>query len=383
MDENNSNVLHNNLDKFEHFKPLSVYARMNADNQMPGLPFLPPLATSFFGLQPKKETNGITAKRKFDDSCPDEGYDTPAKKLCSSETFSPGVLSPDLGICLMDYTSPLARQDFASPFVFSKPAQKTQAMRCDIKQSVSSPPQPQQVGSAPSAKPGVLKRTVLNRLDCNKLPSKVAPALDWPVNALCLSPLGTLTAGEFSEDDNKENCSSPGVGTHQNRPNLRITVQVSGRGDGHVVKEGIKKDLDLKVKEEEGDRAQQAVLSGLCVSAISDTPLPESANSSLNISEADNEQESTIGLPMFESTVCHNVEAGPNDSLEQSRPQVPIQECQTTLGGAETSANTSYEATLLQVQVSCSHIGPFCKVYCVDTLTLPLSLLLRSSRLWW
>ncbi len=92
-------------------------------------------------------------------------------------------------------------------------------------------------------------------------------------------------------------------------------------------------------------------------------PLFESGDSPLDPLEGDIEKEWDIGLPIFESSVCHKVTVKLNASSEQNR-QVseegqealidPLHECQATLDGDAATLDTSYEITLpLQVQVSC------------------------------
>uniref|UniRef100_A0A8C4DFX2 S100P-binding protein n=1 Tax=Dicentrarchus labrax TaxID=13489 RepID=A0A8C4DFX2_DICLA len=79
-----------------HLKPLSVYSRMiTCDQKATPTQFCNPFIN--FKIELKNDGD---KKRILDDSSPDEGYETPAKK-----PFSPNALSPDLG-CFLDYSSP-------------------------------------------------------------------------------------------------------------------------------------------------------------------------------------------------------------------------------------------------------------------------------------
>lgn len=398
--------------KFEHLKPLSVYSRMITCDQKASLhQFRNPFINFKIEVM-----NNYEKKRKPDNSSPNDGYDTPAKRA-----FSPKALSPDLG-CFMDYCSPSARQDSVSPFAISKSAllNKTQAIRSEIKQTVSSELQSEHVKCGFSTEPGDSKGTVPHSLKYGKLLLNVPPAFDCDVDdILGLNP------------DNVDSCKSPSSNTFKNMAVLIPTVahrRELEKGDGQVAEERkeLKKEMDLNVKDVEEDKGyfsmsyikdlktgkdpsqlgylqlppaasspllrkvevevpeddchpedssepkchEQAALAGQHISftvrdlcPIVSGPLLESRNSPVESLEGDVEEVWNIGLPIFESSVCHNVAVKLNAGSEQSRrvsDEVQgalidsIHECQATLGGEETTLDTSYETTLpLKVQVSC------------------------------
>lgn len=324
--------------------------------------------------------NNCAAKRKLDDSSPDDGYETPAKKASS-----PKALSPDDG-CFMDYCSSPATQDSVSPFAVSKPAllDKKQAIWGEIKETESSQLHSEHVERGSSTETGDSKGTGPQSLKFEKFLLNSAPAFDCDVDdILCLNPFGICTAGGLS--DNVESCKSPSSNPFQKKPVLISTVahgQELERGDGRVgkgqeelkkvvcenvrdVEEDIgyismsyKKELgkdpsdsvctqrhpatsspmfkigDVKAPDDERhadsssktDCHKQAALSGQHVSfTISDScpvvsdPLLESVNSPVELLDGDVEEEWNIGPPTFESSVCHSVTVKLNAGSEPSR----------------------------------------------------------------
>eukprot|EP00064_Thunnus_orientalis_P006042 superscaffoldBa00000612_g6056 len=277
-------------------------------------------------------------------------------------------------------------------------------------------------------KPGGDEGTLPHTLKYEGILLNLGPSFDFDVDdIMCLSPLGTSSAGGLS--DRSESGKNPSSNTFQNEP-LSIPSVAEGqelsRGDGDVMegREELKKDVHLNVQDEEEDKGYfsmsylkdckrvnpqlspatsspmlrigevkvaeddchpessaesgchtQAVLHGPRVSfTVSDlcptvSGLPsEPVISPVEALEGDVEEAWTIGPPMFESSVCHNVTVKLDAGSEQSR-QVseevhggviePLHKCQTTLSGEETTLDTSYETTLpLQVQVKSVVVAP-------------------------
>lgn len=291
----------------EHLKPLSLYSRMIACDQKASVhQFCSPFINFKFEV-----LNNCERKRKLDDSCFDESFKTPAKKV-----FRPQALSPDLGC-----------------FVDTPPARHDPAITCERKQTVSSQLCSEQVECGENFNwPHSLK--------CEKV-LNIAPAFDFDVDdILCLNPFGT-TAERLS--DNEERCKIPVGNIFSEVPedecqpeSCQKQVSPSGQHSSFIVN-----DLD-------------AILSG---------PLLEPVKSPVEPLEGDMDELWNFGLPIFESSMCHSVTVKLNASSDQSRQvseevqggmMEPIHECQATLGGEESTLDTSYETTLpLQVQVSC------------------------------
>ncbi|XP_044022803.1 uncharacterized protein LOC122861864 isoform X2 [Siniperca chuatsi] len=363
-----------NPPKCEHLKPLSVYSRMITCDQKTSLHYPRKLCNPFINFK-IEVVNNCAEKRKLDDSSLDDGYAIPAKKASSSK-----ALSPDVG-CFMDYCSPPARQDSMSPYAISKPAlfNKTQVIRSEIKEIVSSQLHFEDVECGSSTEPGCNKWTVPHHLKCEKVLLNPAPAFDCDVDdILCLNPFGTYIGEGFL--DNVKSCKNPSSNTFQNKPVLIPTVahgQELERGDG---REELKKELYHNVRDVEEDKgyfsmsyikdlkigkdpsqsvysqlppaasspllrigevevpedechperssepgcSQQAALSGQHVSfTVSDfSPIvggPLSVNSPVEPLESDVEEVWNIGPPMFESSICQSVTVKLNAGSEQSR----------------------------------------------------------------
>lgn len=270
--------------------------------------------------------NNIVKKRKADES-----FQTPAKKA-----FAPEALSPDMG-CYMDYCSPPDREKSASPSSISKPA--LQRETTETEQTVHLHTQPDFDGDVDSI--------------------------------LCLNPCSTGPSGKPS--DNPGECKSPKSNMSQKA--LLITEepkQELDRGDDKgYLSLSILPQLDESHSESSPLPSchKQAALSGSDNSftindldpIVSGLLLP-SGNSTVDHLQDDVEVWN-IGLPIFESSLCHNVTVKCNAAGErttevsekvQGGMVEPLPVCQTTLGEEETSLDTSYETTLpLQVQVSC------------------------------
>ncbi|XP_044231535.1 S100P-binding protein-like [Thunnus albacares] len=412
-----------NTDKCEHLKPLSVYSRMITCDQKSSLHHERKFPDPFINFK-IEVVNNCVKKRKLDDSSPEYSCETPAKR-----SYSPNTLSPDLG-CFMEYCSPLARQESVSPLAISESAllDKTQSIRSETKETVSSRLNSEHVECGSTTEPGGDEGTLPNTLKYEGILLNLGPAFDFDVDdIMCLSPVGTSSAGGFS--DRSESGKNPSSNTFQNEPLSIPSVaegQELGRGDGDVMegREELKKDVHLNVQDEEEDKGYfsmsylkdckrvnpqlspatsspmlrigevkvaeddchpessaesgchtQAVLHGPHVSfTVSDlcptvSGLPsEPVISPVEALEGDVEEAWTIGPPMFESSVCHNVTVKLDAGSEQSR-QVseevqggviePLHKCQTTLSGEETTLDTSYETTLpLQVQVKSVVVAP-------------------------
>ncbi|XP_039994144.1 uncharacterized protein LOC120795926 [Xiphias gladius] len=403
--------------KCEHLKPLSVYSRMITCDKKECLHHLREFSNPFLNFKIELLNNSVK-KRKLDNSCPDDGYESPAKK-----SINPKALSPDLG-CFMDYCSPPARQDSVSPFAISALLDKTHTIRSEIKDTANSQLHSEHVEFGSSTEPGCNKRTVPQSFKLEKRVLNLAPAFDCDVDdILCLNPVGAHSAGGFSE--NVESCKS--INTFQNKPVLIPTVahrQELDRGDWQVEegREELKKEMYLNVKVDQDDKgyfsmsyikdlktgksppqseyppmptatssplhrmgevegpqeqcypessSEQAMLSGQHVffsfsdlyPPVSGPPL-ESVNSVVYSLEGDVEEMWNIGPPIFESSLCHSVTVNLNTDREHSRRETeevkePIHECQATLSGEEATLDTSYETTLpLQVQVKSVVVAP-------------------------
>lgn len=82
---------------YKHLKPLSRYSNLITSDQKASQLYIPNINFKI------ERMNCCDRKRKVDDSCLDESFQTPAKKA-----FQPQALSPDLG-CFVD--SPPEKQD--------------------------------------------------------------------------------------------------------------------------------------------------------------------------------------------------------------------------------------------------------------------------------
>lgn len=192
-------------------------------------------------------------KRKQEDSSPNDGYETPAKKVCS-----PKDLFPDLG-CFMDFCSPPAGQDSMSSFVISTPklSDKTLEAKSGVKRSVSSQVHLKHEERASSTKPGVDKGTEPHSLKSEKVLLNLAPPFDCDVDDIsCVIPLGQKNSSEgFS--DNVESCKSPSSSTFPDNPVATLTMvhgQKLERGAGKVEdrEEELKKETHQKVDDDKG-----------------------------------------------------------------------------------------------------------------------------------
>ncbi|KAF3844642.1 hypothetical protein F7725_007805 [Dissostichus mawsoni] len=168
----------------QHFKPLSKYSRMvtceqktdvNDPRKSESNPF-----TNF-----EFELINNSYKRKVEDSCIGDSYETPAKKTCIQND-----LSPDLG-----YFSPPSRADSVSPFStsFAVLLNDTKDVSKEKIETVSSPLQLEQVEGKPLSlgETGVDNGTVLHRLTCegqtqSKLWYKMR--VPWSVKSVVVNP---------------------------------------------------------------------------------------------------------------------------------------------------------------------------------------------------
>ena len=300
--------------------------------------------------------NNNAKKRKADES-----FLTPAKK-----DFSPEALSPDMG-CYMDYCSPPDREKSASPSSIAKPALQREATETE---------------------PTVHLHT--------------QPDFDGDVDSiLCLNPCITGSSGKSS--DNPEECKSPKSNVVQKA--LLVTEEHKQELDRGDDKGYLSLSILPQLEESHSESSslpschKQAALSGSDNSfAINDLdpvvsgPVFPSVHSNVEHLKDDVEVWN-IGLPIFESSLCHNVTVKCNAAGErttevseevseevQGGEVEPLPVCLATFGEEETSLDTSYETTLpLNVQVSCykqlSLSCSFCTVVCmlnVHTHTQPL-----------
>ncbi|TKS86364.1 S100P-binding protein [Collichthys lucidus] len=370
--------------KYEHLKPISAYSRfITCDQQNASLH---QSCNPFMNLKIEVVNNCQEKKRKLDSS-PDDCYETPAKK-----DFSSQALSPDLG-CFMDFSSPPTKQDCASPLASSMPAllNKTQAIGSEGEQSPSSEPH--------------------WKMHLNATPFD----LDVD-DILCLNPLSTYATGAFSDNVQRCASPNSGTFQNKPAlaPNVAHRTEL-GRGDGQVKEEQEepKEEMHLNLKDVEEDKGyfsmsylkdhkmgvdspqlppvtsspfrscederqpegapepgchKQAVLPGhdfsftvLDSGPVVRGPLVKPADSLLGPLEGDIEEMWNIGSPLFESSVCNNVTVKLSADSEQSRQvseevrgevMEAVDKCQATVGGEESTLDTSYETTLpLQVQV--------------------------------
>ncbi|XP_049453081.1 S100P-binding protein-like isoform X9 [Epinephelus fuscoguttatus] len=310
-----SNSVFNRLQPTRHLAPLSIYSRMISCEQKAAPHHQRRLSNPFINFK-IEIVNNCAMKRKQEDSSPNDGYETPAKKVCS-----PKGLSPDLG-CFMDFCSPPAGQDSMSSSVISIPKllDETLEAMSEVKQSVSF----QHEECASSTKPGVDKGTEPHSLKSEKVLLNLAPPFDCDVDdILCLNPLGQKNSSEgFS--DNVESCKSPSSSTFPDNPVATLTMvhgQKLERGAGKVEdrEEELKKETHQKVDDDKGYFS-----------------MSYSKDSKTEHLEGDVEEEWNIGPPILESSIS-----------------------QVTLGGEETTLDTSYETTLpLQVQVKSVVVVP-------------------------
>lgn len=325
---------------YKHLKPLSRYSNLiTSDDQKASQLCIP-----FINFKIER-MNYCDRKRKLDDSCLDESFKTPAKKA-----FQPQALSPDLG-CFVD--RPPEKQD---PAISNKKIKGTVSSELSLEQG--------EYGSADKGN---------KTPKCEKVRNGVS-YLEFD-EILSLSLCGTKAE---RLPDNVEGCKSP----TGNNPAVE-------RGDGQIkeTREGIKEmhqDV-INVEEDNGyfssyakdfktpnsesgchrqtsSSQQHASFSVSDADAILSGPLLEPVNSPFEPLEGDVDELWNIGLPIFESSVCHSFTVALNASSEQNRPvsdegqggmMEPINECQAPLSGEESTLDTSYETTLpLQVQVS-------------------------------
>ncbi|XP_073340202.1 uncharacterized protein [Pagrus major] len=267
--------------------------------------------------------NNIAKKRK-----PDECFQTPAKKA-----FTPETLSPDMG-CYMDYFSPPDRQNSASPLSTSKPALRTEAT--EMKQTVHLHTEPDFDGDVDSI--------------------------------LCLNPSAGPSGRSF---DNPEECKSPRSNKFQKA--LLITEEHKQEMEREDDRGYLSLSISPQLKEPHSESSsllschKRAALSGSDNSfTINDLdpivsgPLLPSVSSTVEHLK-DDVDVWDIGLPIFESSLCHNLtvkcNAAGERSIEVSEEvrggmEEPFPVCQATLGEEEASLDTSYETTLpLNVKV--------------------------------
>lgn len=293
--------------------------------------------------------NSCEKKHKMDDSSLDESVNTPPKKL-----FRPQTLSPDLG-CFVD--SPLLRQDPATS---------------NRRQSVGHP-----VDDFPCSSPS------------EKVPY-VAPAFDLDVDdILCLSPFGN-NSNRMS--DSEKSCKSQ-VGTIF----AAVPLGKMQRKNGHPVATQEKvQELHLNTRSVEEDRGyfssymeDQIRSKELSQTVVQQPPQASSGQLLLACEVEANKHQSessasgkhfsflendldiiltgshssealegdeelwNIGLPIFESSMCHNATVNLDGSTSQSK-RVSEGGVMDSLheGGEESTLDTSYETTLpLQVKV--------------------------------
>lgn len=310
----------------KHLKPLSQYAQMNCHDSVGSFPdFVKPLNNLKIEIR-----NSCERKYKMDDSSLDESVNTPPKKL-----FRPQTLSPDLG-CFLD--SPLLRQD---PTTSSSPSEKV---------------------------------------------PYVAPAFDLDVDdILCLSPFGN---NYKRMSDSEKSCKSQ-VGTTF----AAVPLGKIQRKDGHPVATQKIQEVDLNTRSVEEDWGyfssymEDQIRSKDLSQTVHQQP-PQASCSQLLLAcevEADKHQSTSgkhssflendldiiltgshsiealegdeelwnVGLPIFESSMCHNATVNLDGSVSQSK-QVSEGGVMESLheGGQESTLDTSHETTLpLQVKV--------------------------------
>lgn len=344
----NTNMLKHRRQK--HLKPLSQYAQMICHDSVGSFPdFVKPLNSLKIEIR-----NSCEKKPKMDDSSLDESVNTPPKKL-----FRPQTLSPDLG-CFVD--SPLLRQDPATS---------------NRRQSVGHP-----VDDFPHSSPS------------EKVPY-VAPAFDLDVDdILCLSPFGS---NYKRVSDSEKSCESQ-VGTAF----AAVSLGKMQRKDGHpaATQEKIQ-EVHLNTRSVEEDRGyfssymEDQIRSKEPSQTVHQQPSQASSSQLLLACEveADKHQSESfrkqrsasgrhssflendldiiltgshssealegdeelwnIGLPIFESSVCHNATVNLDGSISQSKRVFEGGVIELLHeGGEESTLDTSYETTLpLQVKV--------------------------------
>lgn len=313
--------------------------------------------------------NSCEKEHKMDDSSLDESVNTPPKKL-----FRPQTLSPDLG-CFVD--SPLLRQDLAT----SNRRRSVGNLVDDLHFLHSSP--------------------------CEKV-LYVAPAFDLDVDdILCLSPFGNKRMSDSEKRyESQVGTTFPAVplGKMQREDGLRVATQEKmqevhlntrsveedrGYFSSYMEDQIRSKELSQTVHQQppqasfsqllpacevEADKHQsesfrkKVSASGKHASFLeNDLDIILSGSHSSEALEGDVEELWNIGLPVFESSMCHNATVNLDGSISQSR-QVSEGDVMESLheGGEESTLDTSYETTLpLQVKVcSCfkTQANPVCFV---------------------
>lgn len=344
----NTNMIKHRRQK--HLKPLSQYAQMICHDSVGSFPdFVKPLNNLKIKIK-----NSCEKKHKMDDSSLDESVNTPPKKL-----FRPQTLSPDLG-CFVD--SPLLRRDPATS---------------NRRQSVGLP-----VDDFPHSSPS------------EKVPY-AAPAFDLDVDdILCLSSFGN---NYKRMSDSEKSCKSQ-VGTTF----AAVPLGKMQRKDGHLAATQEIQEVHLNTRSVEEDRGyfssymEDQIRSKDLSQRVHQQP-PQASSSQLLLAcevEADKHQSKSfrkqrsasrmhssflendldiiltgshssealegdveelwnIGLPIFESSMCHNATVNLDGSISQSK-WVSEGGMMESLheGGQESTLDTSYETTLpLQVKV--------------------------------
>lgn len=308
---------------YKHLKPLSRYSNLITSDQKASQLCIPLINFKI------ERMNYCDRKRKLDDSCLDESFKKPGKRA-----FQPQALSPDLG-CFVD--SPPEKQD---PTISNKKIKRTVSSELWLEQS--------EYGSAEFDE--ILSLSLCGT-KAERLPDNVQ------VEG-CKSPTGNNPAVERGDGQIKE--TREGIKEmHQNVINVE---EDNGYFSSHV------KDFKKISNSESGchrqtsSSQQHASFSVTDADAILSGPLLEPVNSTVEPLEGDVDELWNIGLPIFESSVCHSFTVALNASSEQNRPvsdevqggmMEPVNESQAPLCGEESTLDTSYETTLpLKVQVS-------------------------------
>ncbi|KAL6105749.1 s100pbp [Pungitius sinensis] len=196
----------NRFDRPKPLRPLSIYSRMVLRKQEASLQQRE--SSNPFMNYTVDVVNNSAKKRKLQNLSSDDGYETPAKKLCS-----PKDLSPDLG-CFMDYNSPPATDDSLSPLAVPTPAllNEPQTTKIEIKERACSRVHSPHLECGSSTRRGVDEGSVPHSLRCDNVPLNLASAFDCNIeDLLCLDAFGNAESSESQTSDALQNGVSRAV----------------------------------------------------------------------------------------------------------------------------------------------------------------------------
>lgn len=225
---------------YEHLRPLSVYSRMIiCDDSGKTSLDLNNSSNPFCNFKIEIVNNVATTKRKLDDSCLDDSYETPAKK-----PFSPPIVSPDLA-CVLDSYDILPEVDLVSP---STNQNRAEAATSQLdSQHVQSGPHKELGKDEDSAPHSVRPGTESHESQSENAILNLGSAFDFDIeDILCLSPIDSDTDSDEGIDNLVKSFQSPSKPSQrvQNEPVIGQSPERGlGEGDG---KEEVREEMERK-----------------------------------------------------------------------------------------------------------------------------------------